>query len=96
MCGIDARRGGPQGLVKRVVARGRGNPFFTNELVAAHLSGEDIPVVLSDLISAEIADLDDTARLVLGVSCRSAARPVTGGSPPSSTWRRPNWRTPLR
>jgi DNA-binding NarL/FixJ family response regulator len=53
-------------LVDQMVARGRGNPFFTAELVAAHLSGETIPIVLSDLISAEIADLDDSARHVLG------------------------------
>jgi DNA-binding CsgD family transcriptional regulator len=56
----------PGTLVDQVLARGGGNPFFTGELVAAHLSGETIPVVLSDLISAEIADLDDHARLVLG------------------------------
>jgi DNA-binding CsgD family transcriptional regulator len=56
----------PAGFVDQVVARGRGNPFFTGELVAAHLSGETIPLVLSDLISAEIADLDDPARFVLG------------------------------
>lgn len=56
----------PSALVDEVVARGRGNPFFTSELVAAHLSGEAIPIVLSDLISAEITDLDDHARLVLG------------------------------
>lgn len=55
------------GLVDRIVARGRGNPFFTDELVAAHLSGEAIPVVLSDLISIGISDLDEAARLVLGV-----------------------------
>jgi DNA-binding CsgD family transcriptional regulator/tetratricopeptide (TPR) repeat protein len=56
----------PKGLVDQVAARGRGNPFFTGELVAAHLSGDAIPLVLSDLISAEIADLDERARLVLG------------------------------
>jgi DNA-binding CsgD family transcriptional regulator/tetratricopeptide (TPR) repeat protein len=56
----------PSALVDQVAARGRGNPFFTSELVAAHLSGETIPIVLSDLISTEIADLDDHARLVLG------------------------------
>ena len=59
-------RPAPVELVDQVAARGRGNPFFTGELVAAHLSGETIPLVLSDLISAEIADLDDRARLVLG------------------------------
>ena len=56
----------PSALVDQVLARGRGNPFFTSELVAAHLSGDAIPIVLSDLISSEIADLDDRSRLVLG------------------------------
>ena len=56
----------PQALVDHVVARGQGNPFFTQELVAAHLAGETIPMVLSDLISAEISGLDDGARHVLG------------------------------
>ena len=56
----------PTALVNQVVSRGQGNPFFTAELVAAHLAGESIPIVLSDLISAEIDALDDTARLVLG------------------------------
>jgi DNA-binding CsgD family transcriptional regulator len=53
-------------LVDQVVARGQGNPFFTRELVAAHLAGESIPLVLSDLITAEIAGLNDNARHVLG------------------------------
>ncbi len=56
----------PIALVDQVLARGQGNPFFTRELVAAHLAGETIPMVLSDLISADIADLDDGARQVLG------------------------------
>ncbi len=56
----------PSELVDQVLMRGGGNPFFTSELVAAHLSGEAIPIVLSDLISAEIADFEDSARLVLG------------------------------
>lgn len=55
----------PNELVDQVVARGRGNPFFTAELVAAHVSGEAIPLLLSDLISAEIADLDSPTRLAL-------------------------------
>ncbi len=58
----------PHTLVDQVVTRGQGNPFFTQELVAAHLSGESIPVVLSDLISTEIADLGDDARAVLGAA----------------------------
>lgn len=53
-------------LVDEIVARGQGNPFFTEELVAAHAAGEAIPVVLSDLISADVAALDEAARKVLG------------------------------
>jgi DNA-binding CsgD family transcriptional regulator/uncharacterized protein YceH (UPF0502 family) len=53
-------------LVDQVLARGQGNPFFTQQLVAAHIAGETIPTVLSDLISAEIAGLDNGARQVLG------------------------------
>ena len=56
----------PSQLVDEIVARGQGNPFFTEELVAAHVAGEAIPVVLSDLISADVAGLDDLARVVLG------------------------------
>jgi DNA-binding CsgD family transcriptional regulator len=57
----------PGPLVDAVVARGEGNPFFTEELVNAHLAGEDIPPVLSDLIAADLADADRQARAVLGV-----------------------------
>jgi DNA-binding NarL/FixJ family response regulator len=53
-------------FVDQIVARGQGNPFFTEELVAAHMAGESIPTVLSDLITAEIADLDDRTREVVG------------------------------
>ncbi len=54
-------------FVDEVLARGQGNPFFTTELVDAHLAGQAIPAVLSDLIAADLADLDETGRLVLGV-----------------------------
>ena len=56
----------PHDLVEEVLARGQGNPFFTEELVAAHVAGEAIPAVLSDLISADVAILDDQARQVAG------------------------------
>jgi ATP/maltotriose-dependent transcriptional regulator MalT len=52
-------------LVEQILARGQGNPFFTEELVAAHLAGETIPAVLSDLLSADIAALDEHARHVV-------------------------------
>ena len=56
--------GGPAApaLVDEILARGQGNPFFTEELVAAHMAGEAIPIVLSDLISADIAELDAATR----------------------------------
>jgi DNA-binding NarL/FixJ family response regulator len=52
-------------VIEEILARGQGNPFFTEELVAAHASGEAIPVVLSDLISADITGLNDPARHVV-------------------------------
>ena len=60
-------RPAPFALVDKVFVRGQGNPFFTTELVEAHLAGQTIPAVLSDLIAADFADLDDTGRRVLGV-----------------------------
>ncbi len=56
----------PPHVVDEILARGQGNPFFTEELVAAHLAGESIPVVLSDLISADVVALDEPTRQVLG------------------------------
>ena len=55
----------PFDLVDQVLLRGEGNPFFTEELVAAHLAGEAIPAVLSDLIAADIDGLDDETRHAL-------------------------------
>lgn len=54
-------------FVDEVLARGQGNPFFTAELVAAHLSGQAIPAVLSDLIASDIDDLDAISQSVVGV-----------------------------
>ena len=56
----------PSALVDQIVAGDRATRSSPAELVAAHLAGETIPIVLSDLISAEIAALDDGARQVLG------------------------------
>lgn len=55
----------PPALVDELVRRGEGNPFFTEELAAAHLAGERIPALLSELIEADIAALDPPARHVL-------------------------------
>jgi DNA-binding CsgD family transcriptional regulator len=55
----------PPALVDELVRRGEGNPFFTEELAAAHLAGESIPPLLSDLLAADIASLDPAGRHVL-------------------------------
>jgi DNA-binding CsgD family transcriptional regulator len=52
-------------FVDSVIARGEGNPFFTEELVRAHLNGGDVPDVLSDLIAADLNGLDPSARSVV-------------------------------
>lgn len=52
----------PPTLVDAVFSRGEGNPFFTDELVAAHLAGESLPAVLSDLIATDIAALDQATQ----------------------------------
>jgi DNA-binding NarL/FixJ family response regulator len=65
---VQAMIGGtaPTALVDEVLVRGEGNPFFTEELVAAHLAGDAIPTRLSDLISGDVAGLSETTRRLLG------------------------------
>ena len=55
----------PRAFVDELLRRGQGNPFFTEELVAAHLAGDAIPALLSDLLEADIASLDSAGRHVL-------------------------------
>lgn len=54
-------------FLDEVFVRGQGNPFFTAELVAAHLGGQAIPAVLSDLIASDLERLDMVSRSVVGV-----------------------------
>lgn len=56
----------PRSLVDELVRRSAGNPFFVEELVAAHVAGERIPSLLSELLEADIAELDASTRLVVG------------------------------
>ena len=65
----------PTALVDEILARGQGNPFFTQELVAAHAAGIAIPAVLSDLISSDVAGLDDGTRNVVA-AVAAVGRPV--------------------
>ena len=51
--------------VDRIVARADGNPFFTEELVAAATHEAVLPADLADLLLLNLDRLDDTARTVL-------------------------------
>ncbi|HEX2179069.1 MAG TPA: LuxR C-terminal-related transcriptional regulator [Actinomycetota bacterium] len=53
--------------IDELVARSGGNPLFTEELVAARATGQTLPPMLSDLVSADIAQLDEQTRHVLAV-----------------------------
>jgi DNA-binding CsgD family transcriptional regulator/tetratricopeptide (TPR) repeat protein len=55
----------PPAFVDELLRRGEGNPFFTEQLVAAHLAGDAIPPLLWDLLEADIAALDPAGRHVL-------------------------------
>ncbi len=55
----------PPSLVDELVRRGEGNPFFTEQLVAAHIAGDAIPALLSELLEADIASLEPAGRHVL-------------------------------
>lgn len=53
-------------LIERVLARGGGNPFFTQELVAAEQQGNAFPDALADLIAGDLDAFDSDGRRVLG------------------------------
>src|SRR5690606_11209551 len=42
-----------------------GNPFFTQELLAARQSGTTLPEVVADLITSDLARLDSSTRSVV-------------------------------
>jgi DNA-binding CsgD family transcriptional regulator len=57
-------------LVDELVLRSGGNPFFVEELVAAHRRGEGrgVPAALSDLLMAELDPLPARVRSLLGAA----------------------------
>ena len=56
----------PEPAVQQLVARGEGNPFFIEELVAAAESGGGrLPTDLADLMLARLDRLDDDSRLAV-------------------------------
>ncbi len=64
------------GMVDRMVARAAGNPFFTEELLAAGTGQEAVPATVRDVLLARVARLAEPGRRIL----RAAA--IVGRSVP--------------
>jgi DNA-binding CsgD family transcriptional regulator/tetratricopeptide (TPR) repeat protein len=61
-------------LVGEVLARSEGNPFFAEELLAAHLEGTRLPMALRDLVLARVEALSEPAQRVLEVAAVAGTR----------------------
>jgi DNA-binding CsgD family transcriptional regulator len=55
----------PSPLAAEIAQRGGGNPFFTQELLAARQAGTALPEVVADLITSDLARLDSPTRSVV-------------------------------
>ena len=64
----------PPALVGEVLARSEGNPFFAEELLAAHLDGTRLPLVLRDLVLARVEALSEPTQRVLEVAAVAGTR----------------------
>lgn len=77
---VEAIIGGPPApeLVRRLVARGEGNPLYTEELLAAGgVEADGLPETLRDALLLRADRLDDAGRQMLRV-LSVAGRPVDG------------------
>ena len=61
-------------LVGEVLARSEGNPFFAEELLAAHLDGTRLPSALRELVLARVHGLSEAAQRVLEVAAVAGTR----------------------
>src|SRR5215211_225759 len=80
-------------LVGEVLARSEGNPFFAEELLAAHLEGSRLPLILRDLVLARVAALSEPTQRVLEVAAVAGTRvdhqllaAVVGQDPEQLVW----------
>jgi ATP/maltotriose-dependent transcriptional regulator MalT len=64
----------PPALVGDILARSEGNPFFAEELLAAHLDGTRLPLALRDLLLARVEALSEPAQRVLEVAALAGTR----------------------
>jgi DNA-binding CsgD family transcriptional regulator len=61
-------------LVGEILARSEGNPFFAEELLAAHLEGTKLPLALRDLLLARVETLSEATQRVLEVAAVAGTR----------------------
>jgi ATP/maltotriose-dependent transcriptional regulator MalT len=64
----------PPPLVGEVLARSEGNPFFAEELLAAHLEGTRLPSLLRELVLARVHALSEAAQRVLETAAVAGTR----------------------
>jgi DNA-binding CsgD family transcriptional regulator/tetratricopeptide (TPR) repeat protein len=64
----------PPALVGEILARSEGNPFFAEELLAAHLDGTRLPLALRDLVLARVEALSEPTQRVLEVAAVAGTR----------------------
>ncbi|QXG74874.1 AAA family ATPase [Modestobacter sp. L9-4] len=73
--GLAAARGGASDrVVDDVVARAEGNAFYAEELLAAGLHGEELPLGLSDVLLARVETVSPEAQEVLRVAAVAGRR----------------------
>jgi DNA-binding CsgD family transcriptional regulator/tetratricopeptide (TPR) repeat protein len=61
-------------LVGEILARSEGNPFFAEELLAAHQEGTKLPLALRDLLLARVEALSEPTQRVLEVAAVAGTR----------------------
>ncbi|NEK57649.1 AAA family ATPase [Geodermatophilus sabuli] len=66
--------GAPESTVEDVVARAEGNAFYAEELLAAGLAGETLPLALTDVLLARVEQLGEAAQRVLRVAAVAGRR----------------------
>jgi DNA-binding CsgD family transcriptional regulator/tetratricopeptide (TPR) repeat protein len=70
----DLAAGVPDRTVEDVVARAEGNAFYAEELLAAGLAGETLPMGLTDVLLARVEQLGEAAQQVLRVAAVAGRR----------------------
>jgi DNA-binding CsgD family transcriptional regulator len=73
IAGILGRRPPPR-LVGEILARSQGNPFFAEELLAAHPQGHELPPALRDLLLARVEALSEDAQKLLRLAAAAGSR----------------------